>query len=71
MPRSLGTGGGIEFRWLTISTGQGATVSIQNMECLFVDQANYVISAMMDEFEMETSDFRGVAENAQVTKQII
>ena len=30
------------------------------MECLFIDQANYVMSKMMEEFELETTDFRVV-----------
>ena len=30
------------------------------MECLLIHQANYVISTMMEEFELGTSDFRVV-----------
>ena len=58
MPRSLGTGDGIEFKLLTLSTGQCASISMLNMECLFIDQANYVVSTMIEEFELETNDFQ-------------
>ena len=60
MPRSLGTVDGIEFKWLALSTGQCASGSILNMECPFIDQANFVINMMMEEFELGNNDFRVV-----------
>ena len=59
MNPATGADDGIEFRWLTLSTGQCASISIQNTERVFFDKVNTVLSTMM-ECELENSNFRVV-----------
>ena len=60
MNAATGIDDGIEFRWLPLSTGHCASIFIKDAECVLLDQVDVIMNTMMEEFELESCDFRVV-----------